>query len=169
MNWVDIVIVLVALGYAFSGFFQGAIRTVIGFIGLIAGIYLAGQFYPQVSAVLFASDPSWGPVIAWVIVFAVVNIAAGIIGWVLSRVVKAVLLGWVDKLVGLAIGAIVGLLTCAALLAVVMKYLPGTDATIAGSGLATFLLDKFPLVLGLLPSEFSSIKDFFAGKLPSAS
>ncbi|MEW6141558.1 MAG: CvpA family protein [Chloroflexota bacterium] len=162
MNWVDIIIVLVAIGYAFSGFSQGVIRTVIGLIGLIAGIYLAGQFYPQVAATLFGSNQSWGPVIAWVIVFVVVNVAASVIGWVLSRVVKAVLLGWVDKLVGLAIGAIVGLLTCAALLAVVMKYLPATEATIAGSGLATFLLDKFPLVLGLLPSEFGSIKDFFA-------
>lgn len=161
MNWVDIIIILITLGYAYSGFSQGAIRTAIGLIGLVAGIVLAGQFYPQVSAALFGSGQGWGPVVAWVIIFAIVNVAAAIIGWVLSRVVKAVLLGWVDKLVGLAVGAVVGLLTCAALMAVVMKYLPGTDATIAGSGLAAFLLDKFPLVLGLLPAEFGSIKDFF--------
>jgi len=161
MNWVDIVIILVAIGYAFSGFSQGAVRTVIGLVGLVVGIYLAGQFYTQLAAALFASDQGWGPVVAWAVIFVIVNVAATIIGWVLSRVVKAVLLGWVDKLVGLAIGAVVGLLTCAALLAVVMKYLPGTNATIAGSGLATFLLDKFPLVLGLLPPEFGSVKDFF--------
>ncbi len=162
MNWVDIIIILVTLGYAFSGFSQGAIRTIVGLIGLIAGIVLAGRFYPQLSVGLFGTSQGWEPVVAWVIIFAVVNIAAAVVGWVLARVVKAVMLGWVDKLIGLVIGVFVGLLTCAALLAVVMKYLPATDATIAGSGLATFLLDKFPIVLGLLPSEFGSVRDFFA-------
>lgn len=162
MNWVDVIIVLVAIGYAFSGFSQGAIRTVVGFIGLIAGIAVAGRFYQELGVGLFGSAQGWEPVVAWLIIFAVINIAAAVIGWVLSRVVKAVLLGWVDRLVGLAVGAIIGLLTCAALLAVVMKYLPDTNAIIAGSGLATFLLDRLPLVLALLPSEFGSIKDFFA-------
>ncbi|MCX8125748.1 MAG: CvpA family protein [Dehalococcoidia bacterium] len=162
MNWVDIVIIVVVIGFAISGLSQGAVRTVVGLIGLVAGIVVAGQLYRELSVWLFGSPQEWGPIVAWLVIFAAVNIVAAIIGWVLARLVKMTLLGWVDKLLGLVIGGVVGLLTCAALLAVVMKYLPASDSVIAGSTLAAFLLDKLPLVLALLPPEFSSIRDFFA-------
>jgi membrane protein required for colicin V production len=161
MNWIDIVILLIVAGSAFSGLSQGAVRTAISFVGFIAAIFLAGRYYPEVAQSLFSSDKSWGPILGYVIIFIVVTFAASVIGWILSRVVKATLLGWIDKLVGGVIGAVTGFLTCAALLAVVMKYLPATDTVIAGSALAGFLLDKFPLVLALLPGEFGSIRDFF--------
>jgi membrane protein required for colicin V production len=45
-------------------------------------------------------------------------------------------------------------------LAIWAKYL-GTGGAISDSNLAPILLDRFPMVLGLLPDEFDSVRDFF--------
>ena len=48
----------------------------------------------------------------------------------------------------------------AAILAVWVKYV-GAGGTIEGSFMAGFFLDSFPIVLGLLPKEFDSVREFF--------
>jgi membrane protein required for colicin V production len=47
-----------------------------------------------------------------------------------------------------------------AVLVVWAKY-GGGGETIGGSALAAFLVDKFTLVLALLPSEFGTVRSFF--------
>ncbi len=55
MNWVDAIIIIVALISAYIGYKQGLIRTILSFIGLIVGIVLAGQWSDSV-ADLFSPD-----------------------------------------------------------------------------------------------------------------
>ncbi|MBN1644143.1 MAG: CvpA family protein, partial [Dehalococcoidales bacterium] len=65
----------------------------------------------------------------------------------------------VDRLGGGILGLILGALSVSAILAIVAKF---TDSTlITGSALASFFLDKFPFIMGLLPKEFDVIKNFF--------
>ena len=71
-----------------------------------------------------------------------------------------------DKLGGFILGAAVGAFLCAAIMAVILKAtytipsgIPFPDLstiqqTIGNSCLAEFLLDRFPLVLGLLPGDY---------------
>ncbi|GAJ19730.1 unnamed protein product, partial [marine sediment metagenome] len=40
------------------------------------------------------------------------------------------------------------------------KFL-GAEGPLAESGLATLLLDQFPMVLALLPEEFDAVRPFF--------
>ena len=63
------------------------------------------------------------------------------------------------SLAGAALGFVLGAIFCGAILAIWVKFL-GAGA-IADSGIATLLLDRFPLVLALLPSEFDGIRSFF--------
>jgi len=51
---------------------------------------------------------------------------------------------------------------CAAVLAIVGKYLPGTEEAISHSAIAKLLIEQFPLLLALLPEEFDFIRDFFS-------
>ena len=52
-----------------------------------------------------------------------------------------------------------GAILISALLATIVKFFG--EGIVTDSALAGFLLDKFPIVLGLLPSQFDSIRDFF--------
>ena len=86
------------------------------------------------------------------------------IAFFLRATIKALLLGWVDRVGGAVFGFIMGAILISALLATVVQFFG--EGLVTESVLAGFLLDKFPIVLGLLPSEFDGIREFFQPTLP---
>jgi membrane protein required for colicin V production len=161
MNWLDIVIIVVAVLFGIMGLRQGIIRTVFGIAGLIGGIVLAGRYYDELAAVFSSSGATWANIAAYAIILIATLIVAGVIGSLVAKLVHLVLLGWLDRLVGFVLGFFIGGLLCAAVLAIVVKYYPGAEGVISQSGLAKFLMEGFPLLLALLPGEFDFIRDFF--------
>jgi len=162
MNWLDIVIIVVALLFGVLGLRQGAIKMSFGIVGLVAGIALAGRFYQSLASVLSPSGAGWSEIAAYAIILIATLIVAGIIGWFVARLVHIVLLGWVDRLIGFILGAAIGSMLCAAVLAIVSKYLPGTEEVISRSAMAGLLMGQIPFLLALLPEEFDFIRDFFS-------
>jgi membrane protein required for colicin V production len=146
MNWLDIVIIVVVALLGFAGLRQGMIRTVFGIAGLIGGIFLAGRYHDELAALLFPSGAIWSNIAAYAIIAIATLVVAGVIGWLLAKLVNFVALGWLDKLVGSILGVVIGCLLCAAILAIVVKYYPGMDATINQSVIARFLVGGFPLL-----------------------
>ncbi|OGO44346.1 MAG: hypothetical protein A2137_04580 [Chloroflexi bacterium RBG_16_58_8] len=86
----------------------------------------------------------------------VATVAAKLVKWAVS----AVLLGWVNRLGGAILGVVLGMVFCGAALTMWIKYL-GISSVVEESVLAGVLLNGFPLVLGLLPADFDSVRSFF--------
>jgi len=162
MNWLDIVIIVVAVLLGLAGLRQGIIKTVFGIAGLIVGIVLAGRYYDELAALLSSSGATWANIAAYVVILIATLIVAGVVGHFVAKLVHIVLLGWLDRLVGCVLGVVIGGLLCAAVLAIVGKYYPGTAVVISQSVIAKFLMAGFPLLLDLLPGEFDFIRDFFS-------
>jgi len=161
MNWLDIIILVVLALSAFGGLKNGLIKSLLSLIGLIVGVVLAGRFYESFSGVLpFISSERAAHIAAFIIIFLLVVIIFAILGIILTRLVSAILLGWLNRLLGAIFSIIMGAIFIAAILAVWAKYV-GAGGTIEGSFMARFLLDSFPIVLGLLPKEFDSVREFF--------
>jgi membrane protein required for colicin V production len=161
MNWLDIIIVIILLGSVIGGIMNGLIKTIFGLAGLIVGVVLAGHFYSGLANHLgFISDSNTAKVIAFIIIFAVVCGVAAVLGVIFSKMVSAITLGCLNRVLGGVLGLLIGAITIGALLAILTKY-TGFANTVASSALGNFLVDKLPIVLGLLPQEFDSIKDFF--------
>ena len=146
MNWLDIVIIVFVVLLGFTGLRQGMIRTVFGIAGLIGGIFLAGRYYDRLAALIFPSGATWGNIAAYAIIAVATLVVAGVIGWLLAKLVSFVALGWVDRIVGLILGIVIGGLLCAAILAIAVKYYPGMEATINQAIIARFLVRGFPLL-----------------------
>ena len=146
MNWLDIVIIVVVALLGIVGLRQGLIRTVFGIAGLIGGIFLAGRYYDELAALLFPSSAIWANIAAYAIIAVATMVVAGVIGWLIAKLVNFVALGWLDKLVGGILGVVIGALLCAAILAIVVKYYPGMEATINQSIIARFIVRGFPLL-----------------------
>ncbi len=146
MNWLDIVIIVVVVGLGIAGLRQGMIRTVFGIAGLIGGIVLAGRYHDELATRLFPSGAYWGNIAAYAIIAIATLLVAGLIGWLLAKLVNFAALGWLDKAMGLILGIVIAGLLCAAILAVAVKYYPGTEATINQSVVAKFLVEAFPLL-----------------------
>ena len=160
MNWLDIVIIVILLIQVITGFAQGFIKALGGLIGLIAGIILAGRFYENVASLLsFISNTDVANVVAFILILIVVWGIISAIASLLTKLISMAFLGWINRLLGAVFGLVMGSLFVAAALAIWARYF-GTGS-LSDSFMATFLLDKFPVVLSLLPSQFDSIKDFF--------
>jgi membrane protein required for colicin V production len=91
----------------------------------------------------------------------VVLIAATVVATLLKVTARAVMLGWVDHLGGGIFGFVMGAILISAVLATIVKFFG--EGIVTESLLAGVLLDRFPLILGLLPQEFDAIRDFFQG------
>ena len=153
MNWVDIVIIIYLVLSIISGLMQGLIRTVLSIIGLIVGIILASHFYIQFGDILtFISDKNTAEIVAFAIILLAVTGIAALIALILRSIIKGIMLGWIDRLGGAVFGLILGALSASAFLAIIVKYT--NTSVITDSKLAGFFLDKFPIVLSLLPSQF---------------
>jgi membrane protein required for colicin V production len=162
MNWLDIVIIVVAVLSGIWGLRQGIIKTAFGIAGLIGGIILAGRYYGGLAALLSPSGATWANIAAYAIILIATLVVASVIGNLVAKLVHIILLGSLDKLGGFVFGVFIGCLLCAAVLAIVGKYYPGTEAVISQSVIAKFLMGGFPLLLALLPGEFDFIRDFFS-------
>jgi membrane protein required for colicin V production len=161
MNWLDIVIIVILGIQVFAGLSQGLIKALFGLLGLIVGIYLAGRFHESLGSGLFSfiSNPDVANIAAFIAILIAVWIIFSIVANILTKLVSFILLGWVNRIGGAIFGLLMGALFVSAALAVWVKF-AGTDS-IGESFMAAFLLDKFPIILGLLPSQFDSIRDFF--------
>lgn len=160
MNWLDIVIVIYLVISIVGGLTQGLIRSALSLVGLIVGIVVASHYYQQFGKILaFIPNQDAANIIAFIIILGAVVAIASLIGVMLRSLIKAIMLGWVDRAAGAVFGLFMGGLTVAAILAVIMKLAPTN--IIVESRLAGFFLEKFPVVLSFLPSEFDVISNFF--------
>jgi membrane protein required for colicin V production len=146
MNWLDIVIIIVVVSLGIAGLRQGLIRTVFGIAGLIGGIFLAGRYYDELAARLFPFGAIWGNIAAYAIILIATLVVAGVIGWLLAKLINFAALGWLDKFMGFILGVVIAGLLCAAILAIAVKFYPGMEATINQSVIARFLVGGFPLL-----------------------
>ena len=160
MNWLDIVLIVVLVLPALVGLRRGLIKAALSLAGLIIGVVLAGNFYGSISGMFgFINNPDVANILAFALILVVVIVAATVLARMLTFAVSVVMLGWVDHLGGAVFGFLLGAIFLGAILATFVKFF-GTDL-VAESFLAGVLLDKFPLVLALLPGEFDTVRDFF--------
>ena len=161
MNWLDIVILVPLVIAALIGLKIGLIKAVLSLAGVVVGVILAGRFYMPLSEQL-TFIPQAG--VAKIVAFAIILIGVMVIAAILARLLKwaasIMMLGWVNRLGGAALGLLLGAIAFGALLAAWVKFI-GIGETISDSIVAGVLIEHFPLVLGLLPDEFNAIRSFF--------
>lgn len=160
MNWLDIVIIVAIAIPTLIGLRMGIIKAALSLVGLIVGVILAGLYYVPLSQQLsFIPQASVAKVVAFAIILIGIMVVAGVLARLLKWVASVTMLGWVNQLGGAIFCFVLGAIFCGAILAIWVKFL-GAGA-IAESGLAAVLLDRFPMVLALLPHEFDAIRSFF--------
>jgi len=162
MSWLDLVLVVVLVVGAFLGLRMGIIKAVLSLAGVIVGVVLAGQYYIALADILpfFSETSDVAKIVSFAIILIVVMVIAAVAARFLKWAASVMMLGWVNHLGGAVLGLILGAIFCGALLAIWVKWL-GAGDVITESMIAPVLLDKFPLILALLPDEFDAIRSFF--------
>ena len=160
MNWLDIILAIVLVVFTFIGLKNGLIRAILSLLGLILGIFLAGRLYTAFAGILTFLPEAAAKVLAYILILLIVLVIMSIVARILDKILHAMMLGWINHISGAVVGLFFGGIFLGAILAIWAKYAGGANI-ISNSALGGFLLDKFPLVLSLLPSEFDSVRQFF--------
>ena len=108
MNYIDIIILILVLLASHRGFSRGLIKELIALISLVAGVYIATNFSVYFEEFLtenISQHEEFISVISFVLVFFIVFLSLKLAGVIISKLVKSLQLGLVNKLLGLFFAA----------------------------------------------------------------
>ena len=124
MNVLDwILIVLFAVG-AFWGYKSGLISGVLTVIALFVASLVSGQFSERIVALIGTNVESeaLSTAIAYVAIYVIVILLARMLAKAVKAGLKVVLLGWVDKVGGIALGLVAGVIVIGAVVGPLARY-----------------------------------------------
>ncbi len=164
MNWLDVVILIILLTSVASSFSKGFSREIVGLVSTVAAFVLALWLYGTAGSFLlpYVSSRGVANFCGFVIVFVGVSLLGGFVGWLLNRMLHAVGLSFVDRLLGAAFGLVRGLLVAVALVMAIMAFTPATPGAsrsasapraVVDSRLAPYVVDAAKVLSNLAPHE----------------
>ncbi len=125
MNVVDIAFGLFILVLAIRGLIRGLIKEIFGIGALIGGVIVSNTFGKQFGTTIY-HHLTVSPVVAYTfsffVIFIIFYLVLLLIGYILSNMIKAIQLGWLDRLLGLIFGGFKGLLLIAVLVFAIENF-----------------------------------------------
>ena len=110
MNTLDIILLLCFIPGVVKGISKGFIRQAAALVGIIVGVWASWHFGNKLAEFLKPSlevSEAVIQVISFAAVFIAVTILAALLGWLLSRIFKVAMMGWLDKGLGVLFGMLV--------------------------------------------------------------
>ena len=110
MNLIDIIILVCFVPALIVGIRKGFMVQACSLLGIVASIWCAAKFAGIVGGYL-SMHLDFSPVVINIIAFAliliIVSIVFSLLGKLLAKLMKVILLGWLDKLLGILLAALV--------------------------------------------------------------
>ena len=109
---VDILIAIILSFFTLNGMRKGFIKEISKIIGIILGIIISNHFGVSIRPYLsnwISYEPALN-VACYFIIFVIIVAIIGIIAMILQKFFELILLGWLNKLLGLLLGLCKGLL-----------------------------------------------------------
>jgi len=124
MNWVDIVLIILIVGAAVSGFVKGFFVELASIVSLILGIWAAVEFSDLVQQWL-SKYLNWSHdsirLTAFILIFVVVVILVHLVATLTEKFVSAIALGIFSRLAGAVFGALKAAFVLSILMFVITK------------------------------------------------
>ena len=127
MNYIDVVIIIILIFGLVRGFSDGLVKEVASLAALILGIWGAIKFSTYTAAKLhdwFDMTGQFVGITAFVITFLIIVVAIHFVGIIVDRIISAVSLGTLNRLLGM----VFGLIKTALILSVILLILNAIDA-----------------------------------------
>ena len=154
MNVVDIVILLLLVVSALSGFRSGLIQCVLSLVGLLAGIAVAcwnyKRFAYEFAPVVHSQAVS--AAICFCLIALAVMLVAGLLGMLIKGLVHGVGLGWLDSALGLIFGLLRGAVLATLCIVILAAFYPDTR-WLSDAQLSRYFLGSAHLTSRMSPKE----------------
>ena len=141
MNYLDIILIIPLAYGLVQGLRKGLVKEIAGLLAVVLGIYLARYWSLPVSQTLVELT-GWTinicTPLAYAVVFIVVSLSISTLSYMLSKIIGAIMLGWLNRLLGAAFGTIKMLLLLSVILnfvAIMNQFVPIKDKPIVQQSL----------------------------------
>ncbi len=107
MNWIDVTIFIILIISIVSGFINGLVKEVASLAALILGIWGAIKFSSFTAGKLYDYFDMTGQyvgIIAFIITFGIIVVVIHFIGIMADKIIQAVSLGFINRILGIAFG-----------------------------------------------------------------
>lgn len=158
INFLDIIILVVLLFFAFNGFRRGFIDQTSTILGLLAALFVAVrqyQYFEQFLEPYLDLSASLLQFISFAVIFIVVNIVIHVLGITLKKIVDAIFLQPLDKAAGFLLGLFkAGIIVY--LLILIMAQIPyqKINDVLNNSFLAQRIIEASPLIQSKIEEIF---------------
>lgn len=132
MNNLDIILIVALFIGFIIGYFKGLIRQLTFGAGIVIGLLQAICFYPVISEKIQAST-EWNIILCNILAFIAIIVAIILIfkicGWLLSTLLKAIFLGFIDKILGGLFCCVITCLLVVGIVNVADRFMPEFELT----------------------------------------
>lgn len=125
MNFIDIILILPIIWFAYAGFKRGLIIELASLLALILGIYAALHFSDFVEEILqnvINMGPRYREIVAFIITFLVVIVVVHLIGKILEKIINLIFLGFLNKMAGGLFGILKGVVILSIILVIINQF-----------------------------------------------
>lgn len=157
MNWLDIAILCICTVLLLIGIKRGLIDQIFSAAAILGGILCAIIFYDFAGELVIRSGILENRPIANIIGFLVVFISAYIViqllGWIASKLVGTLKLGWLNRISGGFLGVLIGVLLSSLLISAVNLLSTDEDSPVDKSTLAPYITSAYGVIKETLPDN----------------
>lgn len=155
MNILDFIILGLITFFIIKGIFRGFFREISSLAGIIFGLLISNHYHPQMASFLKAYIPFEKslPLISFIILFIFVVIFFNLSGVLLHHLFKKLLIGWLDRGLGIGIALIKGIIISYLLIVLLTFFMPSKSPLIAKSAAARMVIVTYQSMSRLISPD----------------
>jgi membrane protein required for colicin V production len=156
LNWVDWLLLAFLAASVISGFFEGFVRIVIGFMALVLGFLFASWFHGVAGGWVepYVSSRTFAGFLGFLLIFVGMLVLGALVSWVIQKIFKIVGLTWLDRMVGGAVGVIRGVVVLGIIALLASAFFPKRiPAAVSQSQLAPYVFGMSRVLAEITPYE----------------
>jgi membrane protein required for colicin V production len=134
-NWLDILLGGMLVFFVCRSLWAGFSRSLASLLGVILGCWVAIQRFSSISFRLspWIQDEMWRSLVSFILIFLLVYFIFCVAGITAQRMLKALKLGWIDRLLGAIVGLVKGLTLAVAIVFMLTIFLPSNSQVLKKS------------------------------------
>ncbi len=160
MNWIDLSVYIIIFLFLLIGLSRGFLRQLFSVLAIIGGIIVAVIFY-DVFAMMFIRDnlvnnESIANVGAFLIVGFISYLIIQFLGWITTKLMGSIQLGWLNRLAGAAVGVVIGIIASFLFVSTATFFVSEDSPTVAESTTIPYLNSTYEKIKNSMPEDLKA-------------
>ena len=154
-NWLDVLLGGMLVIFVCRSLWTGFSRSLASLLGVILGFWVASHRFSSISFRLspWIQDEMWRSLVSFLLIFLLVYLVFFIAGIMVKRMFKALKLGWIDRLLGAAVGLAKGLVLAGVIVFMLTIFLESNNPLLRKSCLYPALSQVAQVMGSMVPGH----------------